>query len=130
MSVEDSEVDNELKPVEVDVDNDVRLLLVELSPVDNELMLVEVDVDNDATVLLVELRPVDSELIPVESDATLDEVEVDKLLSAWFVALSWLPLIASVLVAEILPAATFVIWRSAPGAPTLTTLVGFAPANE
>jgi hypothetical protein len=35
-----------------------------------------------------------------------------------------------VLVAEIWPAATFVIWRSLPAAPTLTTLAGFAPANE
>jgi len=39
-------------------------------------------------------------------------------------------LIASVLLAVIWPAATFVIWRSAPGAPTLTTLAGLVPANE
>jgi hypothetical protein len=38
-------------------------------------------------------------------------------------------LIASVLSFEIWPAATFVIWRSLPGAPTLTTPTGFAPAN-
>ena len=37
------------------------------------------------------------------------------------VACSWLPLIASVLVAVIAPGATFTIWRSAPMAPTLTT---------
>ncbi len=35
---------------------------------------------------------------------------------------------ASVLVALTRPAATFVIWRSAPGAPTLTTLDGLVPA--
>jgi hypothetical protein len=39
-------------------------------------------------------------------------------------------LIASVLVAEIRPAATLVIWRSALAAPTLTTLLGLEPANE
>jgi hypothetical protein len=38
-------------------------------------------------------------------------------------------LIASVLVAVIRPAATLVIWRSEPGAPTLTTLAGVAPAK-
>ena len=123
-------VDSEVRPVEVEVDSDVRLLLVELRPVDSELMLVEVDVDSDATVLLVELRPVDSELMPVDSDEMFDAVDVDRLLTAWFVALSWLPLIASVLVAEMRPAATLVIWRSAPGAPTLTTLVGVLPAKK
>ncbi len=35
---------------------------------------------------------------------------------------------ASVLVALTRPAATFVICRSAPAAPTLTTLVGLVPA--
>ena len=80
--------------------------------------------------LLVELRPVDSELMPVDSDEMFDAVDVDRLLTAWFVALSWLPLIASVLVAEMRPAATLVIWRSAPGAPTLTTLVGVLPAKK
>ncbi|AJX12245.1 chromosome segregation ATPase domain protein [Burkholderia ubonensis MSMB22] len=123
-------VDSEPMPVEVDVDSDVRLLLVDDSPVDSELMLVDVDVDSDATVLLVELRPVDSELIPVDSEPMLVDVAVDRLLTAWFVALSWLPLIASVLVAEMRPAATLVIWRSAPGAPTLTTLVGELPAKK
>jgi hypothetical protein len=38
-------------------------------------------------------------------------------------------LIASVLVSLIRPAATFVICRSAPGAPTLTTLFGVVPAK-
>ncbi|WP_459072252.1 hypothetical protein [Burkholderia pseudomallei] len=38
-------------------------------------------------------------------------------------------MIASVLLAVTWPAATFVIWRSAPGAPTLTTPTGALPAN-
>nr|WP_321853493.1 hypothetical protein [Paraburkholderia tropica] len=38
------------------------------------------------------------------------------------------PFTASVLVADTRPAATFVTWRSAPAAPTLTTPVGVAPA--
>ena len=74
-----------------------------LSPVDRLLIPVTVDVDNEST-------PVDSESIAV------------------FVAYSCEPLIASVLVAVTWPAATFVIWRSSPGAPTLTTLAGAAPA--
>ncbi len=123
-------VDSEPMPIDVDVDSDVRLLFVALRPVDSEPIAVEVDVDSDATVLFVELRPVDSEPMPVDSDEMFDAVDVDRLLTAWFVALSWLPLIASVLSAEIRPAATFVIWRSAPGAPTLTTLVGALPANR
>ena len=49
--------------------------------------------------------------------------------TAWLVAYSCDPFTASVLVADTRPAATFVIWRSDPGAPTLTTLVGVAPAN-
>ncbi|TOZ35750.1 Tash protein PEST motif family, partial [Burkholderia pseudomallei] len=36
---------------------------------------------------------------------------------------------ASVLAAEMRPAATFVIWRSAPGAPTLNTPMGALPAK-
>ncbi len=36
---------------------------------------------------------------------------------------------ASVLVAEMRPAATFVTWRSAPGAPTLNTPMGALPAK-
>jgi len=39
-------------------------------------------------------------------------------------------LIASVLAAPTWPAATLVTWRSAPDAPTLTTLVGAVPAYE
>ncbi|CAM2165638.1 hypothetical protein BC2230_190013 [Burkholderia cepacia] len=37
---------------------------------------------------------------------------------------------ASVLVADTWPAATFVIWRSWPGAPTLTTPTGELPAKK
>ncbi len=108
-------VDSEPMPVDVDVDSDDTLLFVELRPVDSELIAVEVDVDSEATLLFVVLRPVDSDPIPVDSDEMFDAVDVDRLLSAWFVALSWLPLIASVLVADTWPAATFVIWRSWPG---------------
>ncbi|MDI9647916.1 hypothetical protein QM306_05625, partial [Burkholderia cenocepacia] len=68
-------------------------------------------------------------LIPVEAD-------VDKLVSpdptaltARFVELSWDPFIASVLVAEIRPAATLVIVRSAPELPTLTVDPGAVPAK-
>ncbi len=111
------------------VESVVNWLLMFVTPVDSELMLVKVDVDSDATELLVELRPVDSEPMPVDSDETFATVDVDKLLTAWFVALSWLPLTASVLVGEMRPAATLVIWRSAPGAPTLTTLFGVPPAK-
>jgi len=49
--------------------------------------------------------------------------------TAWLVALSWEPFTASVLVAETRPAATLVIWRGAAAEPTLTTLVGLAPAT-
>ncbi|WP_183157158.1 hypothetical protein, partial [Burkholderia pseudomallei] len=70
------------RPVEVEVDSDVRLLSVVLKPVDNEVMPVEVDVDNEAIELLAELMPdevdVESEvnelfvlLRPVDSEATL-----------------------------------------------------------
>ncbi|AIO28772.1 DNA-directed RNA polymerase II, large subunit [Burkholderia cepacia] len=123
-------VDSEPMPVEVDVDSELTLLFVVLRPVDSELIAVEVDVDSEATLLFVVLRPVDSELMPVDSDATFDAVDVDSALTALFVALSWLPLIASVLLAEIRPAATFVIWRSWPGAPTLTTPTGELPAKK
>ncbi|UVE67872.1 hypothetical protein ACJ51O_23065 [Burkholderia pyrrocinia] len=102
-------VDSELAVVDVEVDNDVMLLVTldspvdnELTPVDSELAVVDVDVDNDVTVLLVLDRPVDSELMPVE-------VDVESEFTAWLVALSCEPLIASVLVASTRPAATFVI---------------------
>ncbi len=125
-------VDSEPMPVDVDVDSDVRLLFVELRPVDSEPIAVDVDVDSDVSALLVELRPVDSEPMPVDSDAMFDAVDVDRLVIAWFVAWSWLPLIASVLAAEIWPADTFVIWRVAPVAasPTLTTPTGELPAKK
>lgn len=123
-------VDNEPMPVEVEVESELTLLFVVLRPVDSELIAVEVEVDNDATLLFVVLRPVDSELMPVDSDATFEAVDVDSVLTALFVAFSWLPLITSVLVAEIWPAATFVIWRSWPGAPTLTTPTGELPAKK
>ncbi len=125
-------VDSEPMPVDVDVDSELTLLFVELRPVDSELIAVEVDVDSDATLLFVVLRPVDSELMPVDSDEMFDAVDVDRLVIAWFVALSWLPLIASVLLAEIRPAATFVIWRVAPvvASPTLTTPTGELPAKK
>ncbi len=123
------------------VDSEATLLFVVLRPVDRELrpaavdvdsalIAVEVEVDSDDTLLLVELNPVDSELIPVDSDATFVAVDVDRLLTAWFVAFNWLPLIASVLVADTWPAATFVIWRSAPGEPMLRTPTGLVPATE
>ncbi len=124
-------VDSEPMPVEVDVDNELTLLFVVLRPVDSELIAVEVDVDSDDTELFVALRPVDSELMPVDSDATFDAVDVDSVLIAVFVAFNWLPLIASVLVAETRPAETFVIWRVAPvvASPTLSTPTGELPAN-
>ncbi len=123
-------LDSEPMPVEVDVDSEATLLFVALRPVDSELIAVEVDVDSEATLLFVALRPVDSELMPVDSDATFDAVDVDSAFTALFVALSWLPLIASVLLAEIWPAATFVIWRAWPCAPTLTTPTGELPAKK
>lgn len=54
---------------------------------------------------------------------------VASVLIAWFVANSCEPLMASVESLAIRPAATFWIWRSAPDAPTDTTLEGVAPAN-
>ncbi|WP_247873576.1 hypothetical protein [Burkholderia sp. LS-044] len=124
----DRPVDSELAVVDVEVDNDVMLLVTldspvdnELTPVDSELAVVDVDVDNDVTLLFVLDSPVDSEVMLVE-------VDVESEFTAWLVALSCEPLIASVLVASTRPAATFVICRSAPGAPTLTTLDGVVPA--
>ncbi|WP_232291042.1 hypothetical protein [Burkholderia ubonensis] len=43
------------RPVDVDVDSDVTELLVELRPVDNELMPVDVDVDRLAILDVVVL---------------------------------------------------------------------------
>ena len=56
-------------------------------------------------------------------------IVVLRLLMLVVAALSCEPLTASVDVAETRPAATFWIWRSALGAPTLSALVGAAPAN-
>ncbi|WP_279610408.1 hypothetical protein, partial [Burkholderia territorii] len=55
------------RPVDVEVDSEVTVLLVELRPVDSELMPVEVDVESDAIELLADARPVDVE---VDSEAT------------------------------------------------------------
>ncbi|KVL32076.1 hypothetical protein WS98_21225 [Burkholderia territorii] len=122
-------VDSDEMPVDVEVDSEATELLVELRPVDNELMPVEVDVDSElielvaderpvdvevdseATELLVELRPVDNDVIPVDSDAmALPDVDtvVDREFTTELVAKSCEPLIASVLVAVIRPAATLV----------------------
>ncbi len=48
-----------------------------------------------------------------------------------FVAYNWLPLMASVLLAVIWPAATFLIWRGEAADPTETTspLAGALPAK-
>ncbi|KVC21651.1 hypothetical protein WI69_00005 [Burkholderia diffusa] len=73
---------------------------------------VDVEVDSDATELLVELRPVDNEVMPVDSDEIAlldDDTVVDSESTMELVAKSWEPLIASVLVAVIWPAATLVI---------------------
>ncbi|VWB16839.1 chromosome segregation ATPase [Burkholderia latens] len=91
------------------LDSDDTVLFVVDKPVDNELAVVDVDVDSDVTLLLVVDRPVDSELTPVDSELAVVEVDVDSELTARFVAFSCEPLIASVLVALIRPAATFVI---------------------
>ena len=123
--------------MDVDDESDVTELLVELRPVDSEPIEllaedspVDVEVESDVTELLVELRPVDNELIPVEVEVDSDvielfaddrpvDAEVDKLVMLDVVVLatakSWLPLIASVLVALTRPAATFWIRRSAFG---------------
>ncbi|VWB97941.1 ATPase [Burkholderia lata] len=94
--------DNWLLMFVTPVDSEATVAFVERRPVDNDEKPADVDVDKDATVLLVLSRPVDSELM-------LFEVDVDRLLTAMLVEFSWLPLTASVLVAEMRPAATFVI---------------------
>ncbi len=118
--------------MEVDVDSEAIELVAVDRPLDKPL-------DRETTLLLVDDKPVDREPIPVEVEvdsetSELDavdrpvEVEVDRLLMAVLVANSCEPLIASVLVPVTRPAATLVTWRSAPCAPTLTTLVGVVPA--
>ncbi|OXJ22585.1 chromosome partitioning protein ParA [Burkholderia sp. HI2714] len=97
------------------VDSDAILLLTVLSPVDSE-----------PTLLFVVLNPVDNELIPVD-------VDVDSVLIAVTAALSCEPLIASVLVVDTRPAATFVIvrtgWNWLESPPTLTVLIALVPLN-
>ncbi|OJB55495.1 hypothetical protein BGV59_05420 [Burkholderia ubonensis] len=88
----------------------------------------DVEVDNDATLLFVVDNPVDSDPIELVAVDKPVDVEVDRLSIAVFVANNCEPLITSVLEDVTWPAATFVIWRSAFGAPTLTTLEGVAPA--
>ncbi len=68
------------------VDSEATVLLVELRPVVSVLTAVEVEVDNDATLLLVVFKLVDKELTPVDSEDAVVAVDVDKLVTAWFVA--------------------------------------------
>ncbi|GAB7535762.1 hypothetical protein BGC_19780 [Burkholderia sp. 3C] len=121
--------------VEVEVDNDATSLFVVVKPVDRDPTLVLVELDNEVIELRVPERPVDSEATllfvldsPVDKDPIPAAVEVERPSIAVFAANNCDPLIASVLAAVTRPAATFAIWRSLPGAPTLTTLVGVAPA--
>ncbi len=60
----------------------------------------------------------------------LPAIAVVLALTAVLVANSWLPLTASVEAALSWPAATLAICRSAPAAPTETTLAGVAPAKR
>ncbi|CAN7700359.1 hypothetical protein [Paraburkholderia terricola] len=109
-------VDSELAVVEVEVDNDDTLLFVVDSPVDRKPTPVlkdamplaavdkpvEVETLSELTLLFVVDRPVLSDEMPVDA-------EVERAFTARFVALSCEPLMASVLVALMRPAATFVI---------------------
>ncbi|UVE67870.1 hypothetical protein ACJ51O_23080 [Burkholderia pyrrocinia] len=72
-------------------------------------MPAEIVVLSEVTVLFVVDSPVDSELTPVDSELAVVEVDVDSEVTAWLVAKSCEPLIASVLVPLTRPAATFVI---------------------
>ena len=78
-----------LIPVEAEVDKAVRLLLVVLKPVDNELSPVEVDVDSEFKPVESEFTPLCAVLIPVEVDKALMpvEVEVDKAVTLLLVVL-------------------------------------------
>ncbi len=149
--VDDRLVDSEPMLVEVAVDSDVTLLLVFDRPVDSEPVVVEVEVDSEETELLVEDTPVESELseVEVDEDSAFSEVEVevdseatelenapaallrllDSEATAALVWNSWLPFTASVLVAEIRPAARPVNCRSKPGAPMFTVPAGLLPAK-
>ena len=116
-----------MRVVETTVDRLETLLLVVLKPVDNDVMPVEVEVDNEVTLLFVVLKPVDNDVIPVEVEVDRLAMFEPKVLATVY---SWLPLMASVLLAPIRPAATFWIRRSEPAAPTLTTPAEeLAPAN-
>nr|WP_051374441.1 hypothetical protein [Paraburkholderia sprentiae] len=119
-------------PVLAETLNEERPVLSDDTPVDKELT----PVDSELMLLVAVDRPVDKELTPVESDDTpvlrLEipvEVLVESDPTAWFVASSCEPFTASVELAFSRPAATFVICRSAPLSPTLTTLFGAAPAK-
>lgn len=154
----ETEVDSDEIPVLADVDNEPIALVTPEIPVLSDDTAVEVDVDRDATLLVTVDKPVEvdvlsdempvlsepmplvtvdspvlveveSDEMPVDRDETAVLVDVDSVSIAVLVAYSCEPLIASVLSPVIRPAATLVIWRSAPFAPTLTTLCGFAPAN-
>lgn len=122
-----------IPPLVIAVDSDARLSFVVLNPVESDAIPpcdVLKPVDSDETLLLVVLSPVDNELRPLCVVDSALAVEVDNEASAWVTAFICDPFTASVDVAEIRPAATLTICRSAPGAPTLTTLVGRPPANE
>ncbi len=136
-----------IPPLDIAVDNDASVPSVVLNPVESDaiplcdvLKPVESDemlplavlspVDRELTLLRVELSPVDKELMPLCVVDSALAVEVDSDASAWVTAFICDPFTASVDVAEIRPAATLMICRSAPGAPTLTTLAGRPPANE
>lgn len=102
-------------------------------PVDSEvtppcavLMPVDVELDSARTLLLVVDRPVDRDTIPFVVDVDSDPILLWVVLNP---EKSSDPFTASVLVAVICPAATFVTVRSEPTAPTLTVLAGAAPAN-
>jgi hypothetical protein len=136
---EETPVDSELATVDRDDTPVLRLetaveaeVLSELTPVESDdtpVLSDDTPVDREDTPVLKELATVDSEDTPVESEEIPVLVDVLNESTARFVAWSCDPLTASVLSAVSRPAATFVICRSAPFAPTLTTLVGFAPAN-
>ncbi|MGF6506401.1 hypothetical protein OKW26_002204 [Paraburkholderia sp. 32] len=121
------------KPVDAEVESELRPVLAEVERLEIPVL---VEVLNEERPVLNDDTPVDKELTPVESDDTPVlrlEIPVDVLVesdsTAWFVASSCEPLTASVEFAFSWPAATFVICRSAPLSPTLTTLFGVAPAK-
>jgi hypothetical protein len=137
-----------LRPVEVDVDSDTIALLAATKPVDVDVdsdvtteaatpapPLDEAPLESEVMALTALLSPDDSDTIELTALLTLLDtvvivlaaamrpVDSEAMLVATFdaTAYNWLPLTASVDVAETCPAATFLIWRSAPGAPTETT---------